>query len=193
MIFSDSNAGGCAMTPETTISCLCDRCRMVLTGGPILSAECHCDSCRRAADAMETLPGAPKERSVEGGVPYVLWRKDRVLRIEGEDLMVGYRLTASAKTRRVVATCCNTPMFLEFAAGHWLSLNAARFPASRRPAMELRTMTSDRKHAPPLPDDIPNAKTHFGKGFMRRLLVAWIAMGFRNPPVARDVKEEVHG
>lgn len=181
------------MTKETTISCLCGRCRMVLAGPPILSAECHCESCRRAADAMEALPGAPRERSSEGGVRYVLWRKDRVVGIAGEDLMIAYRLTPDARTRRVVATCCNAPMFLDFSAGHWLSLNAARFPADQRPAMQLRTMTADRTDATPLPDDIPNARTHSGKGFMRRLLVAWIAMGFRNPPVARDVKEAVHG
>ncbi|NJM81956.1 MAG: hypothetical protein HC844_05150 [Tabrizicola sp.] len=180
------------MPVETTISCLCGRCRISLTGGPILSAECHCESCRRATDAMEALPGAPKERSRSGGVPYVLWRKDRVGSIEGEDLLIAYRLTPDAKTRRVVATCCNAPMFLEFSSGHWLSLNAARFPEEQRPAMELRTMTRDRVDASPLPDDIPNAKTHSGKGFMRRLLGAWIAMGFRNPHVARNVKEATH-
>ena len=181
------------MTAEITISCRCGGCRMVLSGRPILSAECHCESCRRAADAMEALPGAPKERSAVGGVPYVLWRKDRLVGIEGDELMVGYRLAPGAKTRRVVATCCNSPMFLEFSAGHWLSLNAARFSPSQRPPMELRTMTADRVDAAPLPNDIPNAKTHTGKGFMRRLLVAWIAMGFRNPSVARDVKEAIHG
>lgn len=177
---------------RTMISCLCGRCRMELAGQPILCAECHCESCRRAADAMEALPGAPKERSATGGVPYVLWRKDRVGRIEGEELMIAYRLRSGAKTRRVVATCCNAPMFLEFSGGHWLSLNAARFPAGQRPAMELRTMTSDRQDTSPLPDDIANAKTHFGKGFMRRLLAAWIMMGFRNPPVARNVTEALH-
>ncbi|MCU0904684.1 MAG: hypothetical protein MUE83_12520 [Tabrizicola sp.] len=180
------------MPDQITIACLCGRCRITLSGHPILSAECHCESCRRAADAMEALPGAPKERSAAGGVPYVLWRKDRVGRIEGEELMIAYRLTRDAKTRRVVATCCNAPMFLEFSSGHWLSLNAARFPADQRPAMELRTMTGDRVDPAPLPGDIPNARTHFGAGFMRRLLGAWIAMGFRNPRVLPNVKETTH-
>jgi hypothetical protein len=181
------------MTDPTTIACLCGRCRLTLRGQPILTAECHCESCRLATDHFEEELGAPKERSTAGGVPYVLWRKDRMERIEGEELMVGYRLKPGATTRRVIATCCKAPMFLEFSAGHWLSLNAARFPASERPAMELRTMTSDRQDSSPLPDDIPNAKTHSGAGFMRRLLMAWVAMGFRNPPVARSVKEAVHG
>lgn len=181
------------MPDPIMIACICGRCRMALSGGPILSAECHCESCRRATDAMEALPGAPKERSLAGGVPYILWRKDRVGPIEGAEQMIAYRLTPDARTRRVVATCCNAPMFLEFSSGHWLSLNAARFPPTRRPAMELRTMTGDRVDASPLPDDIPNAKTHFGAGFMRRLLLAWIAMGFRNPQVLPDLKETTHG
>jgi hypothetical protein len=180
------------MTNRIVLSCLCGRCRIPVVGNPILCAECHCESCRRAADAMEALPGAPQERSATGGVPYVLWRKDRVGTIEGEDLLMAYRLTPDARTRRVVATCCNAPMFLEFSAGHWLSLNAARFPQDQRPAMELRTMTRDRRVATPLPDDIPNARTHFGKGFMRRLLWAWVAMGLRNPKVAANVRETIH-
>jgi hypothetical protein len=176
------------MTDQITIACLCGRCRITVSGHPILGAECHCDRCRRAADAYEALPGAPKERSATGGVPYVLWRKDRVGPIAGEEILLSYRLKPGAKTRRVVATCCNAPMFLEFAAGHWLSLNAARFPDGQRLAMEFRTMTADRGEAPPLPEDIPNLRGHNGR-FMLRLLGAWVAMGFRNPPVARNVTE----
>lgn len=179
------------MTGELTVACLCGRCRITPSGQPILAAECHCDSCRRAADAYEALPGAPRERSLTGGVPYVLWRKDRVGPIVGDELLAAYRLKPGAKTRRVVATCCNAPMFLEFSAGHWLSLNAARFPDSQRPAMEFRTMTADRGETPPLPCDIPNLRGHNGR-FMLRLLGAWAAMGFRNPRVARNVTEVAH-
>jgi hypothetical protein len=162
-----------------------------LRGQPILSAECHCDSCRRAADAYEALPGAPRERSTTGGVLYVLWCKDRVERIEGEEFMTGDRLKPGSKTRRVVTCCCNAPMFPEFSAGHWLSLNAARFPDGQCPAMEFRAVTADRGAAPPLPDDIPNLSGHNGR-FMLRLPGARAAMGFRNPPVAGNVVEVDH-
>jgi hypothetical protein len=179
------------MSDQITVSCLCGRCSIMLHGQPIFGAECHCQSCRQAMDQFETHLGAPKERSATGGVPYVLWRKDRVGQVKGEELLASYRLSPKAKTRRVVATCCNAPMFLDFSAGHWISVNAGRFPVDQRPAMAFRTVTADRGDAPPLPDDIPNLKGFNGK-FMLRLLGAWVAMGFRNPPVARNVREAVH-
>jgi hypothetical protein len=180
------------MRNRITASCLCGRCSIELHGRPILGAECHCTSCRQATDRFEAQLGAPKERSATGGVPYVLWRKDRVGKVEGLDLLASYRLSPKAKTRRVVASCCNAPMFLDFSAGHWISVNAARLPADQRPAMDVRTMTADRGDAPPLPDDIPNARGHTGT-FMLRLLGAWVAMGFRNPPVVRSVREAAYG
>jgi hypothetical protein len=177
---------------QITVACLCGRCRIALKGKPILGAECHCTSCGQAMDEFEAELGAPKERSATGGVPYVLWRKDRVGRIEGEERLASYRLSPKAKTRRVLASCCNAPMFLEFSAGHWISVNAARFPADQRPRMRFRTMTADRGDAPPLPDDLINARGHTGR-FMLQLLGAWVAMGFRNPPVARGVREAARG
>jgi hypothetical protein len=81
-----------------------------------------------------------------------------------------------------------SPMFPEFAAGHWQFLNAVRFPDGQRPAMEFRTMAADRGEATPLPDDIRHLRGHNGR-FMLRLPGAWVAMGFRNPPVARTVTE----
>jgi hypothetical protein len=180
------------MTDQITVSCLCGTCSIVLSGTPIFGAECHCASCRKAMDTFEALPGAPMERSATGGVPYVLWRKDRVSRIVGEERLASYRLSPKAKTRRVLARCCNAPMFLDFAAGHWISINAARFPADQRPPMRFRTMTGDRGDVPPLPDDLINARGHTGR-FMLELLGAWVAMGFRNPPVARNVREATDG
>jgi hypothetical protein len=83
-------------------------------------------------------------------------------------------------------------MVPEFTAGHGSSVNAARLPADQRPVMHVRAMTADRGDAPPLPDDIPNARGHTA-WFMLRLLGAWVAMGVRNPPVLRSVKEAANG
>ena len=114
---------------------------------------------------------------------FVLYRKDRVRFLKGTDLLREFRLTPETKTRRVVATCCNTPVFLEFQNGHWLSLYGGLWPAGTLPPLQLRTMTSDLPAGTVLPDDVPNMKQQSGAFFVK-LLGAWIAMGFRSPKLA---------
>ena len=96
-------------------------------------------------------------------------------------------MSEDSKTRRVVAICCNTPMFLEFTDGHWLSIYGGRWPETSLPALEIRTMTRDRPEGVELPDDVPNPKTHTFS-FYVKLFRAWAAMRFRVPKV-----EFVHG
>lgn len=163
-------------------SCECGQVRLELTGQPIMSAACYCTSCQTAGAKLQTLPGAPEIVHSDGGTAFVLYRKDRVNCTRGADLMAETRLKPESTTRRVVATCCNSPMFLEFTSGHWLSIYTGRLPEAQRPPVEMRTMTGDRPPGPDFDDDIPSPKTHTGT-FMLRLLGAWIAMGFRRPKV----------
>jgi hypothetical protein len=93
--------------------------------------------------------------------------------------MKSHRLSDCAGTRRVVAVCCNTPVFMELKGGHWLSLYAALWPEVDRPAVEMRTMVGARDD---LPSDVPNLKTH-SVAFYGRLFGAWAKMGFRNPRI----------
>jgi hypothetical protein len=88
-----------------------------------------------------------------------------------------------------VATCCNTPVFLDFEAGHWLSLYGSLWPAGSRPALQMRTMTEDIVDRSRLSDDVPNPKKH-SLSFFIRLVCAWAAMGFRIPKVA--VPRDLH-
>ena len=96
---------------------------------------------------------------------------------KGEALLREYRLKPESTTRRVLATCCNSAMFLEFDKGHWLSLYRNRF-ASGAPPIEVRTMTKDKRPDVEFVDDVPSPATH-SAGFMWKLLAAWVAMGFR--------------
>lgn len=162
----------------TQIGCSCGAVVLALDGPPILAAECHCKSCRAAA--RQLAPDAPISEP-NGGTRYVLQRRDRVRLLRGGDRLAAFRLTPQSTTQRIIATCCVSPMWLEFKGGHWLSLYSARWPDGTAPTPELRTMTRD---APAdLPDDLPNMRTHSAR-FMARLLVAWIRMGFRKPVVA---------
>lgn len=166
----------------TRLDCRCGAVALEASGEPIVSAECFCTSCRTAAGHFESLPGAEPLREPNGSTHFVLHRKDRVRCGQGAEQLREHRLTPRSSTRRVVAACCNTPMFLEFSRGHWLSLYARRFPAERRPAVEMRTMTRDIVDGSRPPEDVPNGKTQAFM-FMARLLAAWVAMGFRAPEI----------
>lgn len=164
------------------LECACGQVALEVTGEHIVSAECYCDSCRKAGAHLESLPGAPVLREQNGATHYVLHRKDRVRCVRGAERMREHRLSPKASTRRVVATCCNSAMFMEFLNGHWLSLYARRFPSGSVPPVEMRTMTRDVEGLT-LPDDVPNGKTQpFAS--MARLLAAWVRMGFRTPKIS---------
>ena len=139
--------------------CRCGATAFENAGAPITVATCHCESCVKAARDFERAPGAPSVLSEDGGVVYAMFRKDRVALIRGGDNLVEHRLTPESKTRRVVATCCNSPMFLDFAPGHWLSLYGCSLDD---------------------PTLLPRMRANTPK-FMLKLLSSWAAMGFARP------------
>ncbi|WP_434347624.1 GFA family protein [Myxococcus virescens] len=171
------------MTHPPQLGCACGKVLLQVRGVPIISAECCCNSCRAAGARLQTLPGARPVLSSLGATRFVLYRKDRVHFQQGTEHLNELRLTPEAKTRRVVATCCNTPVFLEFEKGHWLSLYGALWPEGTLPPLELRTMTSDLPAGTVLPEDVPNGK-HQSVSFFVKLLGAWVLMGFRSPKLA---------
>jgi hypothetical protein len=101
--------------------------------------------------------------------------------VTGQEYLEEYRLKPDSPTRRVIATCCNSAMFLDFTKGHWLTMYRNRFPTGA-PPLEMRVMTHDRRDGVELADDLPNYDGHSGK-FMLRLIAAWIAMGLRRPEI----------
>jgi hypothetical protein len=160
-------------------SCTCGKVQFEAVGAAIVTAACYCASCQAAGHQFEQSdPSAPVlER--DGGTGFVLYRKDRVRCSKGEALLVEHRLTPQSTTRRVLATCCNSAMFLEFTKGHWLSLYRNRF-AGGGPPIQVRTMTKYKRRDVEFVDDVPSPATH-SASFMWKLLAAWVAMGFRTP------------
>ena len=139
--------------------CSCGRVELEVLGEPIVATVCHCSSCREAGRRLGEMPGAAPVLDTEGGTPLVLYRKDRVRCTRGSELLAEHRLKAESPTRRVVATCCNAPMFLDFTKGHWISIYEGRLPA-----------------------DGPAAGRRSGL-FVLRLMWAWAAMAFRTPKI----------
>ena len=147
-----------AMTPRLTSVCRCGATALSMTGGPICVASCHCESCKTAAQQFEELGACPVV-GTDGGVDYMLFQKDRVTLLRGRDNLMDHRLTADAPTRRVIATCCHSPMFLDFAPAYWLSVYRSGV-AEQTAAPSVRTFTAR---------------------FFLKLLGKWAAMGFRRP------------
>ena len=170
------------MHPVTPLRCACGQVRLETTGQPITSAECHCNSCRAAASRLQALPHAARFQSVNGGTHFVLYRKDRIRFVQGANLLRTFRLGEAAKTRRVLAGCCNTPVFMELENGHWLSLYGCLWSPDTLPPLRLRTMTADLADRSVLDDAVPN-KARQSLRFYAQLLGAWVAMGFRAPKI----------
>lgn len=112
----------------------------------------------------------------------VLWRKDRVHCVRGGDRLVAHRLSPASTSRRMVASCCETPMFGDFTKGFWVSIYSGRVIDAHVPSM--RVMTADAPEGTAFPDDgVPRFHGRPGK-FLIKLLTTWAAIGFRHPRLA---------
>lgn len=162
--------------------CQCGKVKFEAVGPPILTASCYCTSCQEAGRQFEQLASAPPVLDADGGTGVILYRKDRVQCVMGQEYLGERRLKPDSPTRRVVATCCNSAMFLDFIKGHWLSMYRNRFPAGA-PPLEMRIMTKERRVGVELAGDLPNHSGYSAR-LMLKLIAAWITMGFRRPEIA---------
>ncbi len=140
---------------DRVATCRCGKVKLEAVGRPILTASCYCASCQDAGHRLGRL------LDPDGGTSVVLYRKDRVQCVSGRQHLEEHRLKPDSPTRRVVATCCNSAMFLDFTKGYWVSIYRNRLPTGA-------------------PEDAPNHRGHSAR-FMLKLVATWMAMGFRTP------------
>jgi hypothetical protein len=87
----------------------------------------------------------------------------------------GYKIREKSVTNRVVATCCNTAMFLNFDNGfHWVSAYRARFQGDV-PPLQMRICTKFKPENSEIPSDVPSY-SGFPLKFLAKLVAAKIAM-----------------
>ena len=165
-----------------TASCQCGSVALRVEGLPIARAACYCESCQEAGRLIGQLPGTSAVLGPDGGTDYLLFRKDRVRCERGGERLEEVRLRPGSPTRRMVASCCNTAMFLDLRKGHWLSLYCDRVAGSVMP-LQMRIMTAEKRAGVILPKDVPAYDGRAGK-LMWKLLTAWAAMRFKIPDVA---------
>lgn len=171
-----------SIDPSQIVSCRCGQVELRTTGAPIITSCCFCDSCRTAGRTLQLLPGASPVLTPDGGTDFVLMRKNGVECLRGSESLAEYRLTPASATRRIVATCCNSYMFLDFSPGHWVSVVRNLLPPPARPPVEVYMMLGDLPVGVVPAGDVPRAK-RLPPQFMRKLLFSWAGMGFRRPRI----------
>jgi hypothetical protein len=148
------------------------------TGTPITSIACYCKDCQAGSRQIEALPNAPSVRGPDGGCEYVLYRKDRIRHSKGAELLQDYRISEQSATSRVVASCCNSAMCMQFDdSRHWIPVYRARLQPGA-PAVEMRICTRSRPGNADLPGDVRNYPG-LPIRFVARLLAANVAMLLR--------------
>lgn len=145
--------------PVLTASCACGQVVYHVAGEPISNANCYCDDCQAAARKIEALPGAHPVTEADGGTGLALHLKQRVRCVQGADRLEAFKLRPDSPTNRMMASCCNTPMLLQFDNNlPWVSMYRRRFGDQARP-LEMRIFTKFKPGSADFAEDIPNYKS----------------------------------
>ena len=170
------------MSDTYQFECRCGAVALEAAGDPSMSNECLCDSCRSAAGIFSALDGGLNLADPKGATHVLIYRTDKISCLRGAGHLKEHRLEPESGTRRIVATCCNTPLFLDVVQGPWLSLYAINWPGEHVPPVQYRTFCNDLEDPGVLPADVPNGKP-VPLGVVRRFLSMTIALKFRIPKV----------
>jgi hypothetical protein len=161
-----------------TASCHCGQVELTATGEPIAINICYCDDCQAGALQIETLPMSHPVRNSDGGVSYMLYRKDRISCSKGAPLLRTLKIREKSATNRVVASCCNSAMFMNFDDGRfWVCAYRDRFQGDL-PPVQMRICTKFMPQRASLPSDIPSY-SGYPVRFMAKLVAAWVPMLLR--------------
>lgn len=154
--------------------CSCGKVKIQAFGEPIFHDACYCKDCQVGGRQIEALPGAVPVLAPDGGTAFLMYRKDRVNYGDVKPLLRAYKINDSSPTVRVVATCCNAAMLLNFEKGHWLTMYRDRFQCDV-PPLQMRVCTKSKRNDVELPNDVPNYANH-SLWFFAKLIGAWIPM-----------------
>ena len=157
-------------------SCACGTVRCEGVGAPIVSVVCYCSDCQEGGRKIEALPGAPRVLEADGGASYLTYRDDRFRCVSGAEKLVAYRISDRAPTRRMVASCCNSGMFLKFEPGFWISSYRLRYSGDL-PPVEMRNQTRDRRAETAISSDAPSF-SRFPMRLFAKLIRARLEMLF---------------
>lgn len=158
-----------------TASCACGSVELEAFGAPVACIVCYCDDCQQGSREIEALPGAGPVQDPDNGTAYVIYRKDRVKCPKGSSLLKRYKIREKSATNRVVATCCNSAMYIDYDDGkHWVDVYRSRF-GGHVPPLQMRIYTKFKSGNDAMPSDVPTYPALSLK-FIAKLMAARAAM-----------------
>jgi hypothetical protein len=166
--------------PTHVAHCRCGAVEIGAWAEPIVVTTCYCDDCQAAAQQIAaSAPSAPAA-SADGGTEFIVFRRDRVACTRGAENLEAMKLKAASKTRRMIAGCCKSPMYVGFEDKRpWVSAFRASFGADA-PQVEMRICTRFRRSEDNANDGLPS-HPGYPPAMIVRILAAWPLMLFSRP------------
>ncbi|HEY3621438.1 MAG TPA: DUF6151 family protein [Roseiarcus sp.] len=166
--------------PSHVARCRCGAVEISGWGEPIVVSACYCDDCQAAAQRLAASANSAPAASADGGTEFMVFRRDRIACTRGAENLQAMRLTAATKTRRMIAGCCKTPMYVGFDDKKpWVSAFRASFGADA-PPVEMRICTRFRRADDKANDSLPS-HPGYPPAMIFRILAAWPLMLFSRP------------
>jgi hypothetical protein len=166
--------------PTHVAYCRCGAVEVGAWGEPIIVSACYCDDCQAAAQQLAASANSAPAASADGGTEFMLFRRDRIACTRGAHRLQAMRLTDASKTRRMIAGCCATPMYLAFDDKRpWVSAFRASFGADA-PPVEMRICARFRR-SEEMAEDGLLSHPGYPPAMIVRILAAWPLMLFSRP------------
>ncbi len=138
-------------------TCKCGSVVFEAVGEPIVSAVCYCVDCQAASDKIKSIYANAVVAETDGGTAYSTFKDEQWHCVKGGELLTGIKLREGSPTTRFIATCCQSPLYLKYKYGFWISTYRQQF-RDALPDLEWRNKISSRQSYLPFPDDIQRFK-----------------------------------
>ena len=166
--------------PAHVAHCQCGAVEISAWGQPMMVNACYCDDCQTAAQRLAASANSGRVSSVDGGTEFMVFRRDRIACTRGANRLQAMRLTAPSKTRRMIASCCATPMYMAFDDKRpWVSAFRSPFGADA-PPVEMRICTRFKRSEVEAEDGLPS-HPGYPPAMMIRILAVLPFMLFSKP------------
>ena len=166
--------------PNHIAQCRCGAVEIGAWSDPILVTACYSDDCQAASERLAASGNSAPLAGADGGTEFMVFRRDRIACVRGAESLHAMRLRDATKTRRMIAGCCTTPMYVGFDDKRpWVSALRAGFGAGA-PPVEMRICTRFRRPEHKAEDGVPE-HPGYPAAMILRVVAVWPRMLFSRP------------